>query len=372
MGSSFKLFTIRDIDIRLHFTFPLILVWAAVQFGLLSGNLSSALFGVVGISLLFVLVTLHELGHSFAAQYYGVPVRQIVLSPLGGVAQLSRMPSQPIQEFVIAIAGPAVNVIFALLMGAVAIGLGINIVNPFAVVATGGFTLASLFSYVFVYNIVLAVFNLLPAFPMDGGRILRALMAMRWDYVRATTTAATIGRVVAVLMGLYGLFNGGFFLVLIAIFIYTAASQEVAVVKARDILKGYTVQDVYTQSVYQLAPDSSLQQATNLMLLGGQASFPVVEDGVLVGFLPRASLVAALKSSVPHAPVSRFMLRDVAPVAPGDDLFDVQQRIFTEQSDALPVTYNGRFLGLISAKQISSLRRLLTTNPHVIPQSRSA
>ena len=109
MGSSLKLFSIRGIEVKLHITFPLILLWAALQFGLLAGNLSSALFGVVAVSFLFVLVTLHELGHSFAAQYYGVPVKQIVLSPLGGVAQLAHIPEKPVQEFVIAIAGPAVT-----------------------------------------------------------------------------------------------------------------------------------------------------------------------------------------------------------------------------------------------------------------------
>ena len=194
MNRSLKLFAIKGIDIRLHITFPLILAWAALQFGQMFGSLNGALFGVVAVTILFVLVTLHELGHSFAAMAYDVPVKQIILSPIGGVAQLMRMPDKPGQELIIAIAGPAVNILMAFLMLAFALALGIDFDTLFRGAAgLEGATLMALFSYVFVSNIFLAVFNLIPAFPMDGGRILRALLALRLCLSGTLTVSRQIG-----------------------------------------------------------------------------------------------------------------------------------------------------------------------------------
>jgi len=335
-----------------------------------AGNLEGALFGVIAISLLFVLVTLHELGHSFAAQYFNVPVKQIILSPLGGVAQLSQMPDKPVQEFIIAIAGPAVNVAMAVLMGVAAVALGVDFGNPlFVLGGVGSVTLTSLFAYVFFYNIILALFNLIPAFPLDGGRIFRSLLAMRLEYVRATSIAANVGRVIAVLMGIYGLLNGSFFLVFIAIFIYVAGSQEAQMVKTRSVLRGVTVERVYSSSVYRLNIESTVQQASNLMIYGGQRNFPVVHGDSLVGFLPHETLVSAMRTAVPHSRVSALMRRDIKPVSCDDDLFEVQRRLNDQQLEALPVTSNGRFMGLITRQEISDVFHTLRSAPNPIPQS---
>ncbi len=238
MGSSLKLFSIRGIDIRIHITFPLILVWAGLQYGLRTGTLESALFGIVGFTFLFVLVTLHELGHSFAAQYYGVSVKQIILTPLGGIAQLSEIPEHPIQEFVIAVAGPAVNVAVFLLMWFAALAAGFDLGNSLAAVSGfAGFTFGSLFAFVFVYNIILALFNLIPAFPLDGGRIFRSLLALKLDYIRATAIASNVGQVFAILMGLYGIMSGNMFMVFIAVFIFMAGRQEAQLVKAEILFR---------------------------------------------------------------------------------------------------------------------------------------
>jgi Zn-dependent protease/CBS domain-containing protein len=372
MGNSLKLFSVRGIDIRLHITFPLILLWAGLQFGLRAGTIESALFGVIAIGFLFVLVTLHELGHSFAAQYFGVPVKQIILTPLGGVAQLNEIPDKPVQEFIIAIAGPAVNVVFAILMGAIALNLGISIANPFLILSgLGGLTLTSLFIYVFYYNIILALFNLIPAFPLDGGRIFRSLLAMRLDYVRATTIASTVGQVIAVMLGIYGLFSGGIFLVLIAVFIFMAGRQEAQMVRVRNVLRGVKVQQAYSPSVYLLNRDSTVQQASNLMIYGGQRNFPVVESESLIGFLPHADLIGAMRTAAPHSRVDSIMRKDVEPVAPGDNLFDVQRKLAELQLEALPVAIGNRFLGLITRHQISDVHRLLLSAPNTVPQGQS-
>lgn len=372
MRNSLKLFAVRGIDIRLHVTFPLILLWAAFQFGAV-GGVASALFGVIAVLLLFVLVTLHELGHSFAAQYYGVPVKQIVLSPIGGVAQLQRIPDNPVQEFVIAIAGPAVNFVAAIVMGIVVWGLDINLLSPLAVLTgAGGVTLAALFSYVFIYNIFLGVFNLLPAFPMDGGRVLRSLLAMRLDYARATNIAATIGRLFAFLLGIYGLFNGGIFLVLIAVFIYMAAGQEAQLARLRNSLRGYTVRHVYAPDVYRLSPYNTLQQAVNLSLTSGQSTFPVCEGTTFLGLLTRSGLREAIQTQGPATWVRDVMRRDVKPVSLATDLFDVYLQFGEKKVEALPVVENGRFLGLVTQQNLFDFHRWSTIEPKIITGVRSA
>lgn len=373
MGKSLRLFSVRGIDIKLHFTFPLILILAALQFGLAAGGWGGALFGVAAISLLFVLVTLHELGHAFAAQRYHVEVKQIVLSPIGGVAQLAEIPDNPRQELVIAAAGPAVNFAFAVLAAPLVALFGIDLALPSALFAgDASFGLETLFSYVFVTNILLALFNLLPAFPLDGGRILRALLALRMDYVRATNAAAAIGRASALVLGLYGLMTGGFFLMLIALFVFTAAGQEAAYVRYRRALHGYTVQQVYSPSVVRIDPGNSIQQVANLMLAGPQADFPVVIDDQLVGLVSYPDLVEALQTMDPATPVEQIMRSDVDAVVPADELAEVSRRMDVERIGALPVVAGGRFLGLVTQAQIDMLKRLVLSSPKNAPRPQAA
>lgn len=373
MNKSLTLFTIKGIDIRLHITFPLILLWAAFQFGQMFGSWSGALFGVVAITILFVLVTLHELGHSFAARMYGIPVKQIVLSPIGGVAQLMRMPDKPGQELVVAVAGPAVNVVIAILMAAVAVPLGIGSDTLLSGISgLAGTTAVALFAYVFVSNLILAAFNLIPAFPMDGGRILRALLALRIDYARATKVAAGVGRVFAVLFGIYGLMTGSFFLIIIAFFIFGAATQESRMTVVRHVLRGHTVQQAFSPTSPRLEPTYTLQQAANMATYTGQRNFAIVSGDRLVGFLPHEVLQEALRSYSPYTPVSEVMRTNIRPVTPTNDLYRVQERMQTERLDALPVVSDiGRFLGTITSQNISELFRLAQAQPPIISGSRS-
>ena len=356
MGRSLKLFSVRGIDVRLHFTFPLILLWGAFQFGVAGGSMSSALFGVIAVSLLFVLVTLHEFGHSFAAMYYKVPVKQIVLSPIGGVAQLQHIPDNPVQEFVISIAGPAVNFVIAVLMALFIPILGLGAMDFMtALSGTAGLTITAVFAYVFAYNIFLALFNLIPAFPLDGGRVFRALLAMKLDYGQATNIAAAVGKGLAVMMGLYGLLNGGIFMIFIAMFVFTAAGQEAKMVKYRVSLKGFTVHDVYATSAYTLTPYHRLEQAVQLMMMSGQSSFPVVENDVLEGFITRRDLSEAMKSRGGHTWANMIMRRDIVPVSPLLPLEEAQKRMVIEELDALPVVENGRYLGLLAHWNINQV-----------------
>ena len=364
MNGSIRLFNIRGITLRVHVTFPLILVWAALQFGLFAGlGTTGAIFGVLVTLLLFVIVVLHELGHSTVAQHYGIPVKDIVLLPIGGVAQMERIPEEPAQEFLIAIAGPLVNFVLAglMILANLAFGLGGNLGNPLAVLAgLGGISLASVFNYLFIANLCLGVFNLIPAFPMDGGRILRALLATRLDYVRATDVAAVIGKLMAILLGVWGLFGGGIFVILIAFFVFFEADQEGKMVKMRHTLRGLTVAQAYSPQARALSPESTVREAMELALSSLQSDFPVCEGGQVVGMLTRGKLIEALNQHGTETMVREVMLRDVNPVTPEEELYNVEQRMMESQLNALPVAEAGRYLGLVTIREIRDLIQLVS------------
>lgn len=371
MDSSFGLFSVRGINIRVHITFPLILVWAAIQFGALTRQgVSGAAFGIIVTLLLFAIVVLHELGHSIAAQSYGVPVKQIVLLPIGGVAQLARIPEEPVQEFVIAIAGPLVNFGLAILMFIAGLVVGIDSVlsNPLNIARLmGEISPNAIFAYVFASNLFLGIFNLIPAFPMDGGRVLRALLATRLNYARATRIAVVIGQSLAWLFGLWGFLNGGFFLILIAVFIYMGASQEGQLVQLRSVLGGLKVKQAYSPQARVLNPQSPLREAVDLTLSSFQADFPVCDGDQLVGFLTHSQLVDALNRYGSDVAISTVMSRNITPVSPDDELLGVQQRLSENNLDAAPVVDRGHFLGLITSRDINELYRLVSSQPNLVP-----
>jgi Zn-dependent protease/CBS domain-containing protein len=369
MGGSIYLFSIRGIGIRMHITFPLILIWGAVQFGMLSNRgMEGAIFGIVVTLLLFAVVVLHELGHSFAAQYYGVEVKRIVLLPIGGVAQLGSIPENPVQEFVIAIAGPLVNFVLAgiFFVAGLAIGQDVSLSFSTIIESMGQLTPASIFNYVFFSNLFLGVFNLLPAFPMDGGRVLRALLATQMNYARATVIAASVGQGLAWIFGLWGFLNGGIFMILIAVFIFLGAGQERQLVELRYILAGLTVEQAYSRQAHIIGPQTALREVVDLTLSSFQADFPVCEDRRLIGLLPYTRLIEALNNHSPDTPVSEVMLTDITPVAPDEEMFAVQQRLSQSQLDALPVVDGDHFLGLITSRDIGELYRLASSQPELL------
>jgi Zn-dependent protease/CBS domain-containing protein len=369
MGNSFTIFRVRGIDIRVHVTFPLILIWSALQFGLFSdGGTSGAAFGILATLLLFIIVVMHELGHSLAAQHYGVSVKQIVLLPIGGVAQLARIPEKPVQELVIAIAGPLVNFALAIVLTLVGLGIGVSVGLDTLISEMGGFSPLGLFSYIFTSNLFLGLFNLLPAFPMDGGRVLRALMAMKLNYARATAIAVTIGQILAWMLGLWGFLQGNLFLIFIAVFIYMGAGYEGQTVQLRNILGGLTVDQAYSSELDVLHRDSTLREAIALTLKTFQADFPVCDGEKLVGIITHTRLVEALNRYGPDVPLEQVMIKDFEPVKPDAGLFEVQQFLSQKRLDALPVVgEDGRFLGLITAGDINEAYRMVSIRSDVFP-----
>jgi Zn-dependent protease len=341
MRSSYRLFSIRDIAIRMHITFPLILIWAAIQFGVTASNpIAGAAFGIVVILFLFAIVTAHELGHSFAALRYDVPVKDIILLPIGGVASLEKIPEKPREELVVAIAGPAVNFVLAIILGIVAVAGNLAITGPTSIITDlERITVEGVFSYIFIYNLFLGIFNLLPAFPMDGGRVLRALLATNMPYKNATSIAATVGKGMALLFGLIGFLGGGLFLILLAFFVYIGAGQEEKMVRTRTGLRGVTVDQAYSRGIETLSPSNTLRDAVNLTLTSTQASFPVCQDEQLVGLLSYPALARALQDHDPDATIDQVMVQNVPQITPDDDLFEAQQRLNRPMQllDALPV-----------------------------------
>lgn len=370
MGGSIKLFSIRGIAVRMHVTFPLILIWAGLQYGPLSGGgYRGAAFGVIVTLLLFVIVVLHELGHSVAAQRFDVPVKQIVLLPIGGVAQMAQIPEQPIKEFVIAIAGPLVNFALAIVFGLIALVAGVRLglgQMPELLTNMRNLSGQAIFGYLFTSNLFLGLFNLLPAFPMDGGRVLRALLATRFSYRRATATAVSVGQGLAWLLGLWGFLGGGFFLILIAVFIYLGAGQEGQMVRLRSVLGGLTVHRAYSREPRVLSPDATLRDAVDMTLISFQADFPVCDGERLVGLLTHTKLVEALNAFGPEKPVREVMQTGFPSVSPDDSLMMAQQRMLEAKFDALPVLEGERFKGLITSRDVNEIYRLASSQDDLL------
>jgi Zn-dependent protease len=375
MGGSFKIARLRGIDIKIHVTFFLILVYAAIMFGSGGRGAGGAVFGVAATLLLFGCVVLHELGHSLVAQRYGIPVRDITLWPIGGVARLERMPDKPAQEFWVAIAGPLVNfaiaaVVFvaaqALTRVQMAFDLGALERTLLQLQAPG------LLSYLFTTNLFLGVFNLIPAFPMDGGRILRALLASRLNFARATSIAVAIGQNLALLAGLYGFLSGQLNLVLIAIFVFMGAGSEGQMAQVKSVLADLKVRQAFTHKTEALNPNDRLERAAELTLNTFQSDFPVCEDGALVGLLTRTDLISALQRRGSNAFVVSVMRKEFPTVELDESLFGAQQKMAENNVEALPVLEGGQFRGLLTLRDVDEVFRLLSASPRLLQSQRPA
>ena len=344
MKWSWKIATIAGIPIYVHSTFVLILLWFAWPSE--GQGLLSMLAGLAFILTLFTCVVLHELGHALTAGHYGIETRDITLLPIGGVARLEKMPDDPRQEFWVAVAGPAVNVAIALLLFAVLLLEGRTQQGPPMSVVGGSFL-----ERIMIVNVALVLFNMLPAFPMDGGRVLRAVLAMRMDYARATQVAATVGQGMALLFAVVGLrYNA--FLILIAFFVWIGASQEAGIVQMRSALSGIPVAHVMITQFHTLAPDEPLSNAVSLTLTTAQKDFPVVEMGTVVGVLTQADLVRALADGGQATPVGNVMDRDFDTADSLEMLEPVLQRLQASNCSTIPVLRAGSLTGIVTTDNI--------------------
>jgi len=349
MKWSLRIGKVFGIDVHVHFTFVLLLIFLGYGYWRSTQQISAALIGVAFILLLFGCVLLHELGHALMARRYGIGTRDITLLPIGGVARLERMPENPIQELWVALAGPAVNIAIAALLFA---GLSVTQEFPFEedLSMTGG----SFVQRLLVINVVLAVFNLLPAFPMDGGRILRALLSTRLGRRRATAIAANVGQAMAILLGILGFFYNPF-LVFIAIFVFLGAQGEAGLVEMQSALGKLRVRDAMMTRFRSLSTKDTLGKAVDELLAGSQQDFPVIEAGEPVGILRRNDLVKALSENRRDALVGDFMCRECESVDDFDSLNLTVESMARKSCSTLPVMQAGRVVGLLTLENVSEM-----------------
>ena len=355
MSWSLPIIRIAGIQLRIHITFLLLIGWLAFGY-YAEGGSAAALGRVFFILLLFLCVVLHEFGHAFAAKAFGINTPDITLLPIGGVARLERMPEEPVQELIIALAGPAVNVIIAICLFLVIGSRGL--MN--AATIQGGDLIAQLL----MINVMLLLFNLLPAFPMDGGRVLRALLATRLSYARATQIAASIGQGCAFVFGFIGLIWNPF-LLFIALFVYIGASQEAALAQMKDVSRRFPVSSAMVREFRSLPKNATLQEAVDALLATSQHDFPVLdESGKVAGVLTRHDLIAALRKGDPGILVGDVMRRDIPTVTTGTR-FEEAFRIMQEcNCPALPVLDSmRRLVGLLTPENVSELMMVQSAMP---------
>lgn len=345
-----RLFRFRGIRVFLHWTFLLLPAWLAFA-GWREGVPWPQVAGQVGLVLIvFVCVLLHEFGHALTAQRYGIRTRDITLLPIGGMASLERMPEEPRQEFWITVAGPLVNLaIAALAFAAIAI-TGITLM--FTDLFVGATTWTKVLVFLFSANVMLFLFNLVPAFPMDGGRILRSLLSMRMPREKATRIAALTGRLFAVAFAVIGLSLGQPFLLLIGLFVFFAAGAEARRVDQEAALRGITVEKVMRSRFWSMPGSATVRQAVDELLAGGDQDMLVMRDGVYAGVLTRTGLLRALSEKREQEILDSLSLSQAPAVKPTDPANAAMALMLSGQHPLLPVIDNGRVVGVLEPENI--------------------
>jgi Zn-dependent protease len=348
MKWSWRIGRIAGIDVHLHATFGLLLAYFAWHYYSIQGRWQDALSGMFFIAVVFFIVVLHELGHALAARRFGIQTHDITLLPIGGVARLERMPENPWQELVVALAGPAVNIalagiLFLVLLPTLTLQMLGRIYNV-------GETM--LFNLL-VWNLFMAAFNLIPAFPMDGGRVLRALLAMRMGLQRATVVAARVGQGLAVMFFLVALFVPSMWtLLLIAFFVWIGAENESDMVQLKHSLAGIPIRRVMITDYRTLSPMDPLSAAVDHILAGFQQDFPVVENGRVIGMLTRGDLIAAIASKSMSTPVGDVMRREFSTALPHETATDAFARLQSCDCRSLPVVQDGAIMGIVTVENV--------------------
>jgi len=346
MKWSWRIGRLAGIDVYMHATFLILLAWVGISHYRLRQSMADVAGGLGFIVALFAIVVLHELGHALTARRFGIRTRDITLLPIGGVARLERMPEDPRQELLVALAGPAVNVVLA--------GILLLVTLPAAAIAPLneiGLVRGNFLVKLMWINVILATFNLIPAFPMDGGRVLRALLAMRMDYVRATAIASSVGQALAFGFGFIGLLYNPF-LVFIALFVWMGAAAEASTVQIKSALGGIPVSTATVTDFRSLSPRDSLQQALEHVLGGFQHDFPVVEQGRLVGVLTRGDLLTNLAQKGPQARVEEAMNERFQTADFSEMLELALSRLQSYKCLTLPVLRNGSLVGVLTMDNV--------------------
>jgi len=343
--------------VRVHVTFFLLLVWIGIS-AWQRGGFPAARNSVLFIVLIFACVLLHEFGHILMARRFGIETPDVILLPIGGVARISRMPEKPTQELAVAMAGPMVNIAIAFLLFVV---LGTIKSESLAHIDDPRISLLARLAGV---NIFLVLFNLIPAFPMDGGRVLHAILAMKFGNARATQLAASLGQVLAFALGFLGLF-GNPLLIFIAIFVYIAAGGEAQMSAFSEVARGLTADDAMESRFNAIPVEANLAEAVDMLLAAAQHEFPVIDGfGKPVGLLSREDLLSALKNHDREAPIAAFIRAPVETVRRNTPLVSVLERLQRPQAAALAVVdSDGILVGLLTRQNLAEMRIIKAMRP---------
>jgi len=354
MKWAWKITRIAGIDIYVHATFFILIAWVALSYWTIDQNITTVLEGVGFILALFACVVLHEYGHALTARRYGIRTKHITLLPIGGVASLERMPKDPKQEILVALAGPAVNVVIAFTLW-----LLLSVSGSLESMEQLSLTDGSFLQRLMILNLVLAVFNLLPAFPMDGGRVLRAALAIRMDHNRATQVAAKVGQGLALWLGFFGLMYNPF-MVFIAIFIWIGAAAEAGFVEIKSTLSGKTVGKAMITDFQVLSPNDPLSHAIELTLAGSQKEFPVQVDTDMVGILSQMDLLKGLQAGGEQSRVGDWMQKEIYKADIDERLEKVLERLQSHHCPLLSVTKDDKLVGIVNIENIMELINIET------------
>ncbi len=347
MKWSLSLGRVSGIQVYIHWTFLILVGWIVLQNASRGQSVDQILLAVAFLLAIFLCVFLHELGHALAARQYNIKTRDITMLPIGGLARLETIPEEPKQELIVALAGPAVNLVIAAVLGLL-VSADPSSVENFDMMTLNG---QSFLYTLMVANLVLALFNLIPAFPMDGGRVLRALLSFRLPRPQATRIAAGIGQVLAIGFIFIGLFYNPF-LLLIGFFIFLGAQAESNFAQTRSLLQGYRVEDVVMTRYQTLHPDDEIGRAVDLLLDGQATAFLVESEEVVQGSLSRKEMIKALATYGKSARIGDVMRTEVRQLRAEEPLEKVYQ-YFQEQRDALlPVVKQGRLIGVLDKENI--------------------
>lgn len=349
MKGAFKLGKIAGISLFIHWTFSFLVLFV-VYVNYKSGqNMAQILWSLLFVTCIFLTVLLHELGHALTAKKYNIKTKDITLLPIGGLARLEKMPEKPSEELMVAFAGPLVNIAFAFITS-----LFITIPNTSEEVVaqlSNGVTADNFFLNFYLVNIVLAFFNLIPAFPMDGGRILRALLSFQLERHIATKIAARIGQLLAIGFVFLGFLSNPF-LIFIGIFVFIGAQIESEYIESKHILKGYTVRDVLMKQYPTIDYNETLETAVKLMLDSQNKYFLVTENNIPMGTLNRDQIIEALSKKEEETALSSIIDRNLILLQADSFLEDVFELVYKNKSTLMLVMENNQLIGTLDTENL--------------------
>lgn len=349
MKGSFKLGTVAGIGVFIHWTFSILIAYIIFYNYRQGQNTEQILWTIFFVLSIFITVFLHELGHSLAAKKYHIKTKDITILPIGGIARLEKIPEKPIEELVVASAGPLVNIIIALItLPFISIPNSENLL----LAISEGVNASNFFLNFFIINIWLVLFNLIPAFPMDGGRIFRATLSMKLQRTTATNVAARVGQFIAIIFILVGFYSNPF-LIFIGVFIFVGAQAEFQYTMAKATLFGYKVKDVMMKDYRTIEMDEKIKTAVNLLINGEYKNFLITQNNNPVGTLSRDDIIKALaQDNSDEISIHQIMNTNLIYIKPDKSLDDIFQWIQEQKSSLLIVSENSIVLGVLDRENI--------------------